>query len=162
MGFSHACPPRPDAKSSAGVAPRGDEDSLYKCLQGLERLVSSAPQDAAGAKRLTFRRRNRLLQRSRFVYLSRRGRRRESELFILCYDRGRLEHTRIGMTVTKKVGGAVVRNRIKRVCREFFRHQQHRIGGVWDLNVIAKRQAASRGNHDLSASLAQLFKPLLQ
>ncbi len=113
-------------------------------------------------RRFVFGREERLLQRSRFLYLSRRGRRLQNALFILCYDRSQAGCSRLGITVTKKVGGAVTRNRIKRVCREFFRHRKHIIKNAWDINLIAKRQAASLSNSVLVCSLDQLFKPLLR
>ncbi len=46
--------------------------------------------------------------------------------------------TRLGITVTRKVGGAVRRNRIKRLAREWFRTRSREFGSC-DLVLIAKR-----------------------
>lgn len=46
--------------------------------------------------------------------------------------------TRLGITVTRKVGGAVRRNRIKRLAREWFRSRSREFGSC-DLVLIAKR-----------------------
>lgn len=46
---------------------------------------------------------------------------------------------RLGMAVTKKVGSAVVRNRIKRVLREFFRLHQALLPSALDLVVVPKK-----------------------
>jgi ribonuclease P protein component len=48
---------------------------------------------------------------------------------------------RLGMVVTKKVGNAVARNRIKRLCRECFRAWKDLLPDGVDLVVIAKNGA---------------------
>ncbi|MDP6123557.1 MAG: ribonuclease P protein component [Arenicellales bacterium] len=50
-------------------------------------------------------------------------------------------HPRLGISVSKKVSSsAVKRNYIKRQIREWFRHQQHTLGGI-DFIVVARRQS---------------------
>jgi ribonuclease P protein component len=51
--------------------------------------------------------------------------------------------------VTKKVGNAVQRNRIKRVVREVFRRNRHLFPRSHDVVFIAKRQAVSLGYDSL-------------
>ena len=46
---------------------------------------------------------------------------------------------RVGMAVTKKIGKAVVRNRVKRVLRECFRLNQTLIPPALDLVIVPKR-----------------------
>lgn len=48
---------------------------------------------------------------------------------------------RLGITVTKKVGNAVVRNRIKRLLKEWLRHHGWVPTG-WDVVLVAKDSAA--------------------
>ncbi len=45
----------------------------------------------------------------------------------------------MGTAVTKKLGTAVVRNRVKRVLREFFRLEQRRLPPALDIVVVPKR-----------------------
>ena len=63
----------------------------------------------------------------------------------------------MGITVTKKVGGAVTRNRIKRLVREYFRQNQHRLKAPVDVNVIAKKACCQQESSLLAASLDNLF-----
>lgn len=52
-----------------------------------------------------------------------------------------LPPTRLGVTVTRKVGKAVQRNRIKRLVREAFRRERPRFAAGLDLVWVAKRDA---------------------
>ena len=54
---------------------------------------------------------------------------------------------RVGITVSKRVGGAVVRNRIRRWVREYSRHRPEFPGPGRDVVVIAKRTAATLGSY---------------
>ena len=62
--------------------------------------------------------------------------------------------TRVGLTVSRKVGNAVIRNRVKRWLREAIRHQAEAIPSGRDVVVIAHPRAASAGlealKHELS------------
>ncbi len=49
---------------------------------------------------------------------------------------------RLGITVSKRVGGAVVRNRVKRLLREVFRHCKDRLPQGLQLVIVAKADAA--------------------
>jgi len=71
------------------------------------------------------------------------------DLFILYVLPNNTQETRIGLTVTKKVGISVQRNRIKRVIREVFRSLKEIVPGN-DLVVIARGTAV-----DLKYSQAQ-------
>ncbi len=67
-------------------------------------------------------------------------------------------HSRLGMAVSKRVGGAVVRNRVKRYTREFFRRYKMQFDPPCDIVVVARRQAA-----DLQyAESVQQFSSLLR
>jgi ribonuclease P protein component len=53
--------------------------------------------------------------------------------------------SRLGLVVTRKIGNAVVRNRIKRVCRECFRLEPDFLPPGVDVIVIARRGAEALG-----------------
>jgi len=50
--------------------------------------------------------------------------------------------TRLGITVSKKIGNAVKRNRIKRVIREFFRLNKSRFPDGYDIVIAARKDAS--------------------
>lgn len=67
---------------------------------------------------------------------------------------------RLGITVTKKVGNAVVRNRIKRMLREWLRLHGWVPKG-WDIVLVAKDSAARQGHPaDFEPDLTRILKQL--
>ena len=89
-----------------------------------------------------FPRRMRLHLNREFQRVYRQGKRRQGQGFTLIFAPNHSEDTaegacqRLGISVRRKVGSAVRRNRIKRLFREFFRLHQDRFPGASDI-VIA-------------------------
>ncbi|MFZ7124889.1 MAG: ribonuclease P protein component [Desulfobacterales bacterium] len=104
---------------------------------------------------------DRLLKRSEFLRLSRKGQRIHCRCFTGVVLPGTGGRSRLGITVSRKVGSAVVRNRIKRICRERFRTRRNLLPGAVDMNLIAKLQAGTSGNDELVRCLDQLFTKLV-
>ena len=100
---------------------------------------------------------DRILKRSGFLRLSREGRRIHGEHFVVNYFTNSSGNMRLGVTVSKRVGCAVIRNRIKRLVRECFRLNKARISGACDMNIIAKTGAASLSSRKISQILGNLF-----
>jgi len=91
---------------------------------------------------LTFSRDVRIRRRSEFTVCYEYGKRYHTEhfiLFVMTREFGGL--SRLGVAVSRKVGNAVVRNRIKRLLREFFRQYAAGLPAGVDLVAVAKRQA---------------------
>ena len=107
--------------------------------------------------RLSLTKTDRILKRHEFIELSKSGRRIQNEDFIAVFSPTRLSRSRLGVTVTKKVGQAVARNRIKRLVREFFRLNRHCLSGQWDINIIAKRHIAEIKTEKANRSLQNIF-----
>lgn len=109
--------------------------------------------------RFGFAKVDRIRRRSGFAELAASGRRIQTRLFIAMVAGGSAGRSRLGITVTRRVAGAVHRNRIKRRVREFFRLNRHLFaGGHLDINVIAKREAAGASGPAVFADLQELFE----
>ena len=106
----------------------------------------------------SFTKADRILKRSEFIYLSKTGKKLQDRYFIITFSPGQFDNSRLGVTVTKKVGSSVKRNWIKRLSREYFRLNRHHLKGQWDINIIAKKQAAEFRSDRIFASLDNHFK----
>ena len=91
----------------------------------------------------SFRKTQRILKRKDFVNLNRSGKRFHTKHFSVTVKRSGLGTNRLGITASKKTGNAVLRNRIKRLVREFFRLNKSRFPQEVDILVAAKKGAAA-------------------
>jgi ribonuclease P protein component len=69
---------------------------------------------------------------------------------------------RLGITVSRKVGGAVVRNRVKRRIREWFRSERDSLGRGVDWVVIARPAAAELARSEAETELSRLSRAVLR
>ena len=141
-------PAKPDTSSSHARLPCAHEDRFGTQDHRASARQGSASAGALGEEEVAFshlvfdssRVPRSSLGRADFLRATRRGRRVETEHFLLfVFDREDAGETRLGITVTRKVGNAVRRNRIKRLVREWFRGRTAEVGSC-DLIVIAKRE----------------------
>ena len=85
----------------------------------------------------------RLRKRPEFIHLSRSGKKQHTANFVVITRETDRSEARLGITVSSKVGNAVVRNRVKRLLRECFRQWNRQIVPPRDILVIAKAGAAN-------------------
>jgi ribonuclease P protein component len=89
-----------------------------------------------------------------------KGRRVSSPWFTLLGLPSPSGSPRIGITVSRKVGGAVARNRIKRIFREIFRYNRPALEPPLDLVVVARPGAADRTMRELEREFLKRFAEL--
>ncbi len=100
----------------------------------------------------------RLRRRLDFNRCYQQGRRRAGPLAVLHYAANEVGHPRLGITAPKGVGEAVIRHRLKRRVREFFRRWEGRASmPALDCVVHLRPPAATAAGEELRSELARLF-----
>jgi len=112
----------------------------------------------AGGEGKTFPREARLVRRGEFDAVYRAGKRRSSSHFTVFYRANELPRSRFGFSIKKALGGAVVRNRIRRRLREIVRCHWLEIPAGWDIVIHPKSSAARATFRALTADLLRLLK----
>jgi ribonuclease P protein component len=90
--------------------------------------------------------------------LSRGGRRVHTSHFVVLSKNNEKGESRLGITVSARLGKAVVRNRVKRLLREFFR-RRHDIPSHRDFVVIACKGAGQLSLAEVEGELEGVFVP---
>lgn len=100
----------------------------------------------------------RLRQRREFTHAHQAGTRTHARQLTLITIDNTVGRARLGCAISRRVGNAVVRNRLRRLLKELFRHHAHRWPAV-DLVVIAKPELAALGADQ--AGFDQVVLPLI-
>lgn len=76
-------------------------------------------------------------------------------MYILPNDR---IYSRIGISVSKKVGNSVVRHRITRLIRESYRLNKSDLKDGYDIVVVARNTAKGKNFHDIESAFLHLCR----
>lgn len=88
-----------------------------------------------------------------FRRLYHRGKSAACPYLVLYAAKNRLGYSRLGITVSVKLGGAVVRNRMKRLLREAYRLHEQELPGGWDFVLVARSRLRSAKCGDVERAL---------
>ncbi|WP_394708437.1 ribonuclease P protein component [uncultured Desulfuromusa sp.] len=98
----------------------------------------------------------RLRKRWEYQLIRKMGCKYHTPHFVLLVLDNSEKNSRLGITVTRKVGNAVQRNRLKRMVREFFRQSKNKYP-TCDYSVIAKRGSTLLSSSEIVMELNSLF-----
>lgn len=82
-----------------------------------------------------------LKENAAFRRLYYKGKSAGNRYLVIYCARNRLEVTRVGLTVSTKLGHAVVRNRVRRRLREIVRHNASCLPSGYDIVIVARTAA---------------------
>lgn len=107
-----------------------------------------------------FMRQYRLTRNSDFQRVRREGKSSGSPWLKVYASPNSLSFTRYGFSISKRVGKAVVRNRVRRRLREIMRLYRNSLAAGWDVVVVARQQAAAASFQQLQAALGRVLARL--
>jgi ribonuclease P protein component len=121
-------------------------------------MAAEATRETPSARPEGHPRGRRLRRRSEYLRIYDNGRRLHGRLLVLFVSPGGGSAPRLGITVTRKAGGAVVRNRLKRCVREAFRRAvaAHALPPL-DVVVNVSPRAAGAPYEELESELGRLL-----
>ncbi len=98
-----------------------------------------------------------LRKRAEFVQVQNKGKRHRGRCLLLMVHPNQSDQSRVGLTVSRKVGNAVVRNRVRRRLRESIRANPERFASGQDYVFIARARAAKAGSSILDKEVEWLL-----
>ncbi|MDI2586450.1 ribonuclease P protein component [Psychrobacillus sp. NEAU-3TGS] len=102
--------------------------------------------------------RQRIKRNAEFQEIFKKGKSFANRQFVVYCLAKEEDYYRVGLSVSKKVGNAVVRNRIKRYIRQTFLEIHDQVYSKMDYIIIARNPAAKLDFHETKKSLEHVLK----
>jgi ribonuclease P protein component len=165
MDSEKECLRRQGGVSLTAGGPEGESDWRYKRRVHTDPFLDERRHSiparcnsrADAATGFSFTKADRIRTSGEYRRLSKGGKRWHSRYFVIVFKKNRTARSRLGITVSKKVGKAVTRNRIKRIVREYFRLNRCHLPVKLDINVIARHASGKIGVAALRDHLGYCF-----
>ncbi len=106
----------------------------------------------------TMNKEKRLKKRREFVRVYSSGKSLANNAAVIYWLENRGPVTRVGFSANKRLGKAVLRNRIKRQFREAFRLNAHKVRGGMDIVFVARRSAVRLEYKEIEAAILNLLQ----
>ena len=106
---------------------------------------------------MRFPRTARLRKRREYLRIQGRRRGKKTPHFVVLSVPSDDEGSRLGVTVSRRVGVAVARNRVKRRVREFFRLHRNELQPPSDIVIVARAGADTLSFKDVESELSAVF-----
>lgn len=127
--------------------------SRFKNGQKKQAVASKNKNGPISKKEFSFSKGERLLKPAEFTKVRKSGKRHTTRSFTFYILPNGLDKRRIGLSVSARAGGAVQRNRIKRLLREFFRLSKNSFPASSDILVTVKTAFDVKTYRDVEAEL---------
>ena len=101
---------------------------------------------------------NRLKKRKHFSYIFKNGSRISSKHITINYIKTKYKNHKIGFSVSKKIGNAVIRNKVKRRLKEIIRIEQHKINKNFNYIIVAREGIENIAYETTKKELINLLK----
>lgn len=93
-----------------------------------------------------------------FNYVYKRGKSIVNKYVVMYYINNNLENNRVGFSVSKKVGKAVIRNRVKRLMKESYRLNEDKINKGYDIVFVARVRLNRSNFEEVNKAVLNCFK----
>lgn len=105
------------------------------------------------------KKKNRIKKNEDFQKVFKQGKSMANRQFVIyMLNQPEEKEFRLGLSVSKKIGNAVTRNRVKRLVRQVFLEEKDSLKTGMDFIVIARKPASEMDYHEVKSSLLHLFR----
>lgn len=92
-----------------------------------------------------------------FENIINKGSKKSNSYFVIYYKERKLLFSRFGVSLSKKFGNAVKRNKYKRILREIIRNNQKKFENNYDYIIIMKKKCEFLNYKDIESKLLSLL-----
>lgn len=102
----------------------------------------------------------RMKKNSQFDYIFKNGKLQKSKFLMLFYSKSKSSTPKIGIVVSKKIGGSVVRNRVKRLLRESIKNNLSKLNNHNNYILVARTGISELSLSEISTILVNLVEKM--